>query len=439
VRFETIDSAGVLLIRNGREGPVPRELLIPREVYRVGVVMGDPEQELWSINDIVVDEQGNRFVGSGRSGWIRVYDANGKLVREFGRHGEGPGDLLSVWNLFFTGDTLVLVDTELRRTTLFTKEGIVIDTWNGLRRNNALLWPADHGPEGWVAYLQVYLGPGQEERVDPRTGRMTVLTTPVQPRPLVPRTLHEWKDSLFRYFPNRDSVGERILEMRHHPLYKTREEEFGRSPMFTHQAWSGFDGAGNYYVTRPTGYRVDVFDARGRHVRGITRDYRATPITPATVEELKQRARKVLESAQPRLTGERIRRILGFVDRRAEIPLPPFYPPLGRIAVAEDGSIWVQRMDAVSPVENSLLQTVRLYPGTDLPPPPPTFWDLFDPDGRFLGQVELPPRFRPMHVRGADVTGVQRDSLDIEYVVTYRIGGTVDWRDLTGAAQGRSM
>ena len=58
---------------------------------------------------------------------------------------------------------------------------------------------------------------------------------------------------------------------------------------------------------------------------------------------------------------------------------------------------------------------------------PPARWrerpvfDVFEPNGRFLGTVELPIRARFMEARGDHVWAVDRDELGVEYVVRYRI------------------
>lgn len=48
-------------------------------------------------------------------------------------------------------------------------------------------------------------------------------------------------------------------------------------------------------------------------------------------------------------------------------------------------------------------------------------WDVYSEDGRFLGDVVMPPRFRPHRIRGDAVYGVERDSFDVQHVVRLRI------------------
>jgi hypothetical protein len=210
--------------------------------------------------------------------------------------------------------------------------------------------------------------------------------------------------------------------------------------MFVHDVGSGFDAEGRFYVTSPTGYRIDVYDADGRHVRAITRDYRAQPISATTVEELRERTHGHFDTAfaHHRITEafafddeRRLRQLVlrmeaRRIDAEAEAPLPPLLPPIGALRVSADGSFWVQRVDVLTPVEYRLhgFGSVNGWPAL------PTTWDVFDPAGRFLGPVVFPPRFQLMHVRGTEATGVQKDSLGVEYVVTWRVGGTTDRLEL---------
>ncbi len=48
-------------------------------------------------------------------------------------------------------------------------------------------------------------------------------------------------------------------------------------------------------------------------------------------------------------------------------------------------------------------------------------WDVFDADGRFLGEVAMPPRFTPRALLGDRIYGVARDALDVQYVVRLRV------------------
>ena len=75
---------------------------------------------------------------------------------------------------------------------------------------------------------------------------------------------------------------------------------------------------------------------------------------------------------------------------------------------AAEGAIWVERPDLVD--DPLLLEWSRA--GTQ-----PARWDVFDPDGRYAGTVEMPTR-STIHAVGTDwVLVTQRDELDVRYIV----------------------
>jgi hypothetical protein len=48
-------------------------------------------------------------------------------------------------------------------------------------------------------------------------------------------------------------------------------------------------------------------------------------------------------------------------------------------------------------------------------------WDVFDADGRYLGVVDMPLRFQPVRFLGNAIYGIQRDELDVQYVVKFQV------------------
>ena len=50
-------------------------------------------------------------------------------------------------------------------------------------------------------------------------------------------------------------------------------------------------------------------------------------------------------------------------------------------------------------------------------------WDVFDDQGRYLGPLMMPLRFQPIQFRGDAIYGIQRDELDVQYVVKLRVDG----------------
>jgi hypothetical protein len=203
-------------------------------------------------------------------------------------------------------------------------------------------------------------------------------------------------------------------------LYASPQTEGADWSLFRPAPQSVLDAAGNLYISRGDPYRIDVHDPAGTHVRGISRDFEPTPITDGDMERLKRMVSQfydtmaVTGSRDPRAERDRV---LQRVERQRGYDPRPHLPPLGRLLVSGDGSFWLERIDGVDPAQ---LEMERLFGGFS-GGARASRWDLFDRDGRFLGSVALDGDFRAHAVRGYEVTGVMRDELDVEYVVTYRV------------------
>ena len=80
---------------------------------------------------------------------------------------------------------------------------------------------------------------------------------------------------------------------------------------------------------------------------------------------------------------------------------PHFRAALDELHVDAERNVWVRTFQ-VSPSE-------------------PAEWSVFDPAGRWLGQVETPPGFDVMDIGADYVAGVWKDELDVEHVRVYAL------------------
>ena len=91
-------------------------------------------------------------------------------------------------------------------------------------------------------------------------------------------------------------------------------------------------------------------------------------------------------------------------------------PVYASFHMGPEGSLWVQPVRSpgeMSDEEIELYNFVEDFGGPD--------WEVFDPAGRFLGVVTMPKRFTPRLFLDDFIYGVQRDELDVQYVVRLRI------------------
>jgi hypothetical protein len=81
--------------------------------------------------------------------------------------------------------------------------------------------------------------------------------------------------------------------------------------------------------------------------------------------------------------------------------VPATRPAYGRLLADREGNVWVA--DYATAASE------------------PREWRVFDPEGRLLGRVTLPERFRALDIGAEWIVGVWRDEEDVETVRVYRI------------------
>jgi len=400
--FEVVDSAGVALVLNHDAGPEGFGSLEVVEDLRLGAMDGEREELLFhGIHDIVLDGDERIFVANNQTGTVRLFDQDGTFVREFGGKGEGPSEIPSMLNdLIRAGDEIALIDWQRGgKTILYDTAGTFRESWRDTRPDGERYSLSGYTPEGW---LSIEISPYPD---DPRPGGV-----------------YE-RRSTMRRFVSPDSLGEALFELSPNLIYGTEESEGLDWALFDPvEAW-GFDGDGNIYQSAGVDYRIDVISPDGELLRSIRRDVRGIPITDADVEAYKDDVRLQYDTASrgdAARRQEQLERYLARIDEQATLPMPEVRPRLGQMLVAHSGAIWVERVDFREP---SKWWQERMTGGFGSTPTSETSWDLLDLDGRFVGNVVLPPRFLPLAASDRSVVGLLADDFDVEHVVRFRIVG----------------
>jgi hypothetical protein len=118
------------------------------------------------------------------------------------------------------------------------------------------------------------------------------------------------------------------------------------------------------------------------------------------------------------LAGERLEMLGGDASTVEALPVvePPVLPVMTDLAAGPEGTLWVQRtgdLRAVHPM------------ATNTPDPPKGWggatWDVLDREGRYLGSVEVPRRFRLMAFRGDLLVGAVADPRNVDSLVVLRL------------------
>ena len=125
-QYKVKTESGVTIITNGRRPSPPQGAptkLVFEEVYTVGG--GDsPDASFVSASALDVLPDGTVYVVDTKDSRVKVFDAEGRFLRVFGRQGQGPGEMNRPTGILVTPDKEILVEDILnRRLAIFALDG----------------------------------------------------------------------------------------------------------------------------------------------------------------------------------------------------------------------------------------------------------------------------------------------------------------------------
>lgn len=355
-RVERADSAGVEVVIN-RGGDRPLEWGLERVLELGGRDEGPEAFFNVSHGALAADGDALHVLDRGNHRVVTFDDA-GRHVRTMGRKGGGPGELQWPQSLVLAGDgTLVIGDIGHRGLVRLTRDGEalehrILEGWRGGRMDrygDGLLVQVDAGDPHEASEQLVHLAG------DERTPVLAVTGDPLRPV---------------------DFGCVRISGMAQ--LF---------APSLT---WA--TGADRLAVARDAAYQIDVYSGRDL-VRRIRRD---VPPRPATLELAVQEVGEKFEvqfgsGGSCVVEPEKVVEERGFAD---------VVPAIRRVAVAPDGTLWVQRF---------------VVKGEE----PPI--DLFADDGAYLGTLPAGTPFPAAFFAPDRFATTEKDELDVDHVVVYRV------------------
>jgi hypothetical protein len=330
------------------------------EELAIGVDVGADEYMFGRVESIAVAADETIYVSDAQATIVRVYDGDGNFVRNVGGEGQGPGEYGSAPGLGLLPDGR-LVARDGGRVSLFSGDGEYLDSFPveiGIARllvdrDNSIYVPR------WEGAVEVkYSLEGEElERVS---------------------------------MPPRAAEGPSFTVIRGINAFAVE----------THSALSPL----GYLVTG----RNDVYDIELHEPEGtihLRRDLAPIPLAQEERAEWEALRQDFLDQA-------RARNIPGVeID-----PIPDVKPFFRDIHVGEDGRVWVwrhvaaEKRDDVAPLAERPEQPLLTWRE-------PWTYDVFEPDGTFLGSVVVPERLRPFVFRGDRIWGSLIDDEGVERVV----------------------
>jgi hypothetical protein len=369
--FEVRDSLGIQIITNHD----PQwslsdtwEVQGSAEV-RIGVREGDPAYEFGVLRDAKRLSNGSVVVSDDQWLEIRIFDSLGVHFKTVGRDGDGPGEFRRLYNLGrYRGDSIWAYDYGSLRISILTADGEFVRSVPNRITGN--YWMTHAFRDGRF-FLYSPGGPMQ-----PRQGRGTY-----------------W-DSTFVVALAPDGEGADTLAS-----VRNREsaiDENGMPQPIQYGGWSVHETWGDGFLWGTSDrYEIRVFDPSGKLFRIIRRS-----VSPEPISEERKRADQsaYVELVRSENGDEAARRA---EESMQDVEWAETVPFFAKAIVDPADYLWVQEYGTPWMVE--------------------TRWSVFDPQGRWLGDVLMPDALEITDISLDHVVGIGRDDVGAQYVQVHRL------------------
>jgi hypothetical protein len=359
------DSAGITIVESTEPAWGPgrgwRISLEPR--LSIGTTEGPEEYQLFRAQTALRMSDGRILVANAGTYELRFYDARGRFIATTGRQGEGPGEFRSMSATWRTeADSVVVYDWRLGRFSVFDAGGV-------FARSFRLA-----GAAGEFALPNALFGDGTvlASVDDQDQGEYTQLGV-VRGR------------ARYNRYDRDGRLIDTLVTLPGAELYKG-----------THPDGSGYTTSADHAV-RPFAAAAqsawfygsaDALEFQARRMDGtllrlarLDRTRRAMPV------EVRAARDAWLREASPQTR-----------DFWGRVPLPDSLPTHGRLVIDRTGNLWAQGYTVLDEGE---------------------FWYVFDPRGRWLGEVKPPAKLRITEIGEDYLLGVMADSLGVERVMVF--------------------
>lgn len=368
------DSAGVAIVENMAPARPVYRVVDPAPLLEIGG-SGAAADEFSRIVAVRWLSDGGVAVADLGTQDIRLFGPDGAWRATLGRKGGGPGEFEGLNGLhILPGDTVLAYDFRHRRFSRF-------DAGGGLANEIPLeaggpMFPQLVGrlADGRVLFRGTYVF----ERGEERSGliRPPAVVLLYGPDGVLADTLGE--------FPGSESLVQVGAEGRSVAVMGL---PFGRNSQL-------LVAADRLVVAPGDGYELRIHRVDGTLERLIRRPYTPRGVEDADIEGY-------LQSLAVR--GNR-----DYVDQMRkpmmDAPRPDAMPAHGRVLPGPDGQFWVSDFQA---------------PGAT----GPVRWSVFAAEGQWLGEVEMPDRFRLFEIAADRLLGLWEDPDDVPYIRVYRLRG----------------
>lgn len=373
------DSSGIEIVDN--HGPIWVEgdqwRISEDPIATIGSDDASEDYSLFRVRSAARLPNGDIVIANSGSHQLKFYGSDGRFIRAVGREGGGPGEFRRMWRVWVAGDSIFASDFTLGRVTSYSIAGEFGQTMT-LEQT-----PSSIGTTAVGAFSDGSML-GFEFHIDRSAVRQEGMH-------------YASRDFLFRRYSRNGSIsdslgvfhsGESVQEMTTITNPTTGETGHGMvsaSAPFGHIGTTTAHGDFLYHGTGRS-YEVQVFTSAGTLARLIRR---LIPNPAVTDQDVEQFRKDWLEG-----TNDWMHRVL------PDLEIPETKPAYGTLKVDALGNLWVAEY-SIGRERNTGL------------------WTVFDPDGRMLGEVRIPPAGSVLDIGDDFLLGVWRTDLDVEQVRLY--------------------
>ncbi len=405
------DGAEQPLADTGLDAPDHTITPTPTPVFTVGGFDAPDWAAFGAIGQVAFDDRGHLYILDSQTNIVTEVDATGAFVRTIGRPGQGPGELSNAFAFTVTADGGVAIfDVSHQGWVVYDRDGTYVRTAKvdmsklGIPGRTVAPHPAG-GVVGAVSG-RMRFGPSADD---------DAAESEAPSRPVAYFALSDADESRAVYsawdLPEPPAGGEQSLSTSGGGRLQLR---MSRLRAFEPGLFTGVLSDGRIAVVDSTGYRIKIVDMTGSVVEVLERPILPTPVTAAI--QTREKERRMAE-AEAQEGGPAVLIAVGgsggmTVDRGAmrdmmtsrleTMIFAEEIPVIERMAVDQDGRIWVQRSSG--------------EPGE----PGPT--DLLTTDGRYLGSLEaeglrIPEAFGPDGL----MVRIEEDEFDVPTLIVERM------------------
>ncbi len=368
------------------------------EELSIGVADGAEEYMLGDVADIALGRDGMMYVLDRQVPAIRQYDNQGKYIRTIGRSGAGPGEYRSASGLATMRDgRLLLWDTANWRINVYSADGAAQTQW---------LTPSGSSGSSSAQFSRALL----VDTAGIVVTRKTIFSRDFNNRPTV------W----VRFRPDGsliDTIKAPAAPRESPTISVTRANSSMSVPLpFSPRRVVIMSPLGYMVAGFPDRYAFEIHEP-GKAVVSVRRDVKPEPVSRAEASEARREIEERMRGTDPTWSWN-------------GPDIPDTKPLYSDIHVGLDGRIWVALVPEGGPrIGNTSMGIGIGNPGGARRPPPsperepskPALYDVFEPDGRYLGQVQVPARVSSVVQRGDQVWAVAFDGEDVPRIKRYRI------------------